>query len=266
MFQSKDKLLNIEVANTPDGYILQPADWAWLKIPTSTAHAQVMAQQLANMASDKTLTLLTPQEKCTVHKHDAILHSIANVSVFRGNGLKFTDAVNVLYEGTIKKNCTKFTARSEVGFLFARNMVPAYRNTSWFANGYTNATTGWNVEKHKFDEQCVEPVIRTKWGNFSWEIGILMIGLALPLQTFTFLYEGNPDDASLLSFVKVVGCRCYCYTNDAQQAAAAIALYDSPNFSEHMRDRLRKHVERGSWSDRLPECVQDEHSESDSDE
>jgi hypothetical protein len=115
-----------------------------------------------------------------------------------------------------------------------RGQVPNFEKTQWFNKDYANATNHWDVNKHSMIDKgaTTEPITKTKWGQFSWEIGLLMCGLALPWQNRSFIYEGNPNDASLLSFIKNFGIKCYCYHNNESEAREAIRQYESESWRQ----------------------------------
>lgn len=228
MLVSSDKLFNIEVVDSPAGYVIRQADWSWFRIPADASSAEALAKQLSSGSSDRHTLLLTANDQvhCEKRQKDIVLHSCANAKLFLNDSFAFYEFITISYEGTVKRNCTRLTTVSEPGYLFSKGGVPHFKSTSWFNTNYKNGTNHWDVTQHEFHTRCKEPQT-TRWGGFAWEVGILMTGLAVPLQLHTFLYEGNPHDLSLISFIKTTHMRCYCYTADADAATKAMQLYEA---------------------------------------
>lgn len=226
--QSQDKLLNIEIASKPQGYFFHPADWSITNMPASPADAAALVAAYRAMQSPKHLALVMARGKDT----DSLL-AAANLKSLVADGLfELSDTVCLTYEGTIKRNGARLTTVAEPGWLFYRGQVPNFEKTQWFNKDFANASNHWDVTKHSMIDKCAttEPIHKTKWGLFSWEIGLLMCGLAHPWSTRSFIYEGNPNDSSLLSFIKNFGMKCYCYCNNESEAREAIRQYESESW------------------------------------
>jgi hypothetical protein len=226
MLVSDDKLFHIDIVKSIDGYVLQPSDWSIVNIPTSVVQARALASVYASLRelSKYHVCLATCRHSSTSEE----LHSLGNVSTFLSTtGLKCTDIIHICYGGTSRKHAARLTPIAEMGFLTSWRPKLDYKATTWFNSNFANATNVWDVTKHTFLDGTAEPVTKTRWGSFAWEIGILMMGLASMREFSTFLYLGNPNDVSLISFVKTVGQKCFIYTDDQESAEQALLLYNS---------------------------------------
>lgn len=224
MFASDDKHLNIEVVKNYSGYVLQPADWSIFNFPKTQDDARHLAdayRQLKESSKNHIAVGVcahsTPREE---------IESLSHVSDFIARS-KFghTDTVHVVYEGTTQRHCSRLTPIACSGFVLSFRDKLDYKSTTWFNSEFANATNAWDVTKHTLPDSTQEPVCKTKWGMFAWEIGLLMIGLSAPRMYSTFLYLGNPDK-SLLSFIKTFGQTCFVYMSDEQEAIKTINEYN----------------------------------------
>lgn len=218
---SQDKKLHISITPDASGYFLQPADWSMISMPSDPKVAASLVNAYQSMAAQKHLALITCRGSGV-----AELQSAANVILLQEAGLQFSDSICLTYEGTTKRNGSRLSIISEHAYLFSRGTAPNFAYTKWFNQSFANATNHWDVTKHTMMDGATEPTPKTKWGNFAWEIGLLMFGLSCPWQFKAFIYEGNPNDPVLLSFIKAFGFTCYCYWKNQEDAKLALQQYE----------------------------------------
>ena len=235
MLTSLDRKLNIEISPSPAGYILQPGDFSIVNMPANEVDADVLARSYASLQVENHIALVTAR-----HKDLDTLKALANLKKLQTEGgLVFTDSICLAYQGTTRRNGARLAVISEPAFLFSKGRPPLYSSTKWFNPLFANSTNLWDLTLQNEKtlpmaankEKIKEPGNKTKWGNFSFDIASLMIGLSLPRQTNTFLYEGNPNDPSLLSFIKHYDTKVFVYCSSEADARDAICRYEAGDFS-----------------------------------
>jgi len=113
---------------------------------------------------------------------------------------------------------------AETGFLFYKGPKPDVTKTSWFSEGYTNATNHWDLTP-----QPGEKTDLTHYQKFCWELGLLMYSLSAPREHRRFIYSHSSlnELPSVFSFCRAYELEVQLYAATNEEAVKIIGIYDA---------------------------------------
>jgi hypothetical protein len=168
--------IQAEVVKSISDAIFQPSDWSVINIPHSEADAVNLLSNLYNSPVSNHVCLILCR-----HRRKFRLEALSNIRRAERDW-HFLDTVTISYEKPSSCSNNGFLPISEVGFIVYKGTSPDTRQTKWFNDSLSNATTMWDLRRQE-DEG--KPAYFQK---FSWEMNLLMLSLSSILESSRFVY------------------------------------------------------------------------------
>jgi hypothetical protein len=220
MLTSKDGLIRVDQVASLASIVFPPSAWSVMNLPTDPADAQAMYKNLFNTPTARHVSLALCR-----HRRKERLAATANVVLSQDAGWSYLDTVSLWYEKPSTCSNNGLLPVAEPGFLLYKGDTPDAKRTSWFGEkNAANATNLWNLAT-----QEEEDATWSYYQKFSWEMNMLLMSLATPLEHTRFIY-GMPlaesDWTSVFKFCKhfLVGVQLYVKAHD--EAEAILAAYE----------------------------------------
>lgn len=181
MLKTEDGVINITVAKDISDVVFQPSDWSVVNIPSDTAKAKRLAENLYNMPSHRHVSLVLNR-----HRRKDRIKGLASLSAFDNKSWRFLDNVSVSYGKPSTCSNNGFLPLCEQGFIFYKGDTPDTKNTAWASDGtYQNATNEWVL--------CPQPIEnvyfkQTYYQKFSWDMQLLLMSMCGQREYSRFIY------------------------------------------------------------------------------
>jgi len=220
MIKSKDGLISIQVVSTDRVWEapLPSADVYVFNMPVKTEEAKTLLSRLNQGTSADSATLLTFR-----HSKIDLVKSMAHTADLSAYPqLTFGDVVFMHYQTTSKRGA--LSKLGEAAVILSKGATPlTWDQTSWYREDSTNAGNVWDLTPYSHDVK--EPLNKTSYGQFSWDLGLLALCLVHPLRHRRLVW-GNPPDMNLFSFAKSFKVQVECFVKTIDEASAFIKKYE----------------------------------------
>jgi hypothetical protein len=218
MIRSHDDLIRIEVIENRGCIPPVASDFSIINLPLSMTGAQMELSSIYNSPTARHVSLLLSR-----YKRKEQLESLQNVTIAEKVGFDFFGSVSIWYEKPSSCSNNAFLPVCETGYLFYKGAQPDAKATEWFGDGTSNATNLWNVSVQEH-----EPSQATYYQKFCWEVPLLLLSLAKPLEHRRFIYDAELTDSelsSLFSFVRHFNIGVQLYETSESMALHIIRRY-----------------------------------------
>jgi hypothetical protein len=220
MLRSVDGLLTIEASKTKSDLIIPASDVSVVDVPESPSESEKLFKAIYNVPTDRHVCLVLVR-----HSKGEYLKALGNVTKIKH--LDYMDEVHITYQKSSKR-AGSFTHLGESGFLFYKGSQPVVENTNWFRNDINglNASNHWDLGVYSVsDDKLKEKGDRTIFPKFAWELGLLLMTLATPLQHKRIVWT-LPWDENLLQFASEWKIRLHLVTTSDVDAYDALTAYE----------------------------------------
>lgn len=236
MLRSIDGMLTVEASRTKTDLIIPASDVSVVNVPENSAESDKLFKSIYNVSTDRHICLVLIR-----HSKGDYLKALSNVTKIKN--LDYMDEVHITYQKSSKRSGS-FTHLGESGFLFYKGSQPIVENTSWFrndANGL-NASNHWDLGIYSISEDKIkEKGDRTIFPKFSWELGLLLMTLATPLQHKRVVWTLSWDE-NLLNFITEWGLRLHLITNSDVDAYDALTAYEKIVSSKEEKNKKMEKI------------------------
>lgn len=220
MLRSNDGLLTVEAIKTKGELIIPASDVSVVNAPIVSSESEKLFKAIYNVPTDRHVCLVLVR-----HSKSDYLKALGNVSKIKH--LDYMDEVHITYQKSSKR-AGSFTHLGESGFLFYKGSQPIVENTNWFRNDSNglNASNHWDLGIYSVtDDKLKEKGEKTIYPKFAWELGLLLMTLATPIQHKRIVWT-LPWDENLLNFVIEWGLRLHLVTASDVDAYDALTAYE----------------------------------------
>lgn len=210
MYQTKNGLVTVTpIADITDA-IFPQADFSIVGIPGDADKALKVLENLYNSPSQAHIALAVPKGKTK--------DKITGLGSISKSSFEYFDTVTLWYEKGMSSG-GKLTSVSEPAYLLFKGPNIDVDKTKWFGVE-ENASNLWNVSG-----QEGEPRTHTGYGRFSWEVAMLLMGMAGPLKHGKFIYAlpGDKDIESISLFCEKYGLTCQMYASSDEKAKRMVS-------------------------------------------
>lgn len=218
MLKSTDGLIKVDQAASLADVVFPPASWSVINIPVDSSEAQAVFKNLYNSPTTRHVSLVL----CRHRRRDR-LAATSNINLAPSQGWSYLDTVSVWYEKPSTCSNNGLLPISEPAFLLHKGEMPDTRRTSWFSKDAANATNLWNLATQEKEGDA------SSYQKFSWEMNMLLMSLAAPLEHGRFIY-GAPitgtEHKSLFGFCRRFGIGVQLYTKTHSESEALISEYE----------------------------------------
>jgi hypothetical protein len=199
--------------------VFPPASWSVINLPVDQVEARDMFKNLFNTPTARHVSLALCR-----HRRKERLGATANVAFSQTMGWHYLDTVSIWYEKPSTCSNNGLLPVAEPGFLLYKGDTPDAKRTSWFGQDIANATNLWNLAPQEDEDGAY-----SYYQRFSWELNMLLMSLATPLEHTRFIYAAplaESDWTGLFKFCKhfMVGVQLYVKTH--AEAEAVVAAYE----------------------------------------
>jgi hypothetical protein len=218
MYKSKDDVLNINVGIDQSNVVFGPADWSVINLSPSPDETKKIFNNVYQTPTSKHVMLAVCRQK-----RKERLKAISNVNL---HGMfNYLESVSIIYDKPKACSNNGLLPLSEIGFLFYKGSLPSVEKTKWFREDYNNATNAWDlsVQDSKNEGQS------SYYQRFSWELNLILMSLATPLQNRRFIYTlplNESEQLSLFSFCTEMFLRVELFCESSQEALQIIKNYE----------------------------------------
>ena len=213
MIRSHDDLIRVEVINNISEIPPVAADFSILNLPLSETDTRGELLNIFNSPTARHTTLLLNR-----HNRKERISTTMNLSIAQKTGFEYLDTVTIWYERSSTCSNNGFLPVCEVGYLFHKGAAPDVKTTAWFSEDKSNATNLWNITSQENEPKSV-----TYYQKFAWEVPLLLMSLAKPLENRRFIYTPELSDYEYDSLFKF--CRQHNIGVQLYSASDAIALH-----------------------------------------
>lgn len=212
MLKTRDGKLQIELIKNLGDAPIRPADWSIVNLPTDSEEAGKFFKNLNNSPNENHVSLVLCR-----HNKKKRIDALINLTL-ANEYLAYLETVSIAYDKPSSCSNNGLLPVSEVGYLFYKGAHPDVKNTAWFRDGMANATNLWDVSP-----RTDEPVTKTYFKKFSWELQVLMFCLCGKPGYRSFIYAtpiSGVDEAQLIhNFCEKYDVSCTLYIDDDVQFA-----------------------------------------------
>jgi hypothetical protein len=220
MIVTDDGLVRIEIASDLSEVIFPASDFSLVNMPTDHEEAEDLFKNLYNTPTNRHISLVFNR-----HKKEDHIKALAN---FNNTPFTYLDSVHLLYEKATITSTSTFLPLSEGVVILHKGNTPDVATTSWFASEgvagpRTNATTIWNVAPSEG-----EPKKFSYYNKLSWEVILLAMSMASPLEHRRFIYALplDGDETSLFELCKKYNLKVQLYCENMQAANKLLEKYN----------------------------------------
>lgn len=217
MFKSKDGVLEIFEGNTPSDVLYPPAGWSIVNSSPSEAEANTLFSNLYQTATSRHVMLVLGRQR-----RKERIQAVKNLPV---TDWSYLETVSIFYERPSTCSNNGFLPISEPGWVFYKGATPDAKKTGWFSAGdYNNATNLWNVAP-----QVKEEVKHIYYQKFSWELQLILMSLAEPLEHKKFIYTlplDKLEQISLFQFCHNFGLTACLYSCGPDETKELLTNYN----------------------------------------
>lgn len=218
MYESKDGFLVVDVVKDVHTAILRPSDCSVFVAHPSEAKTQELAKAIANAATYKHVSLFLNRGK--KNEYLRVMYAMSQVE-----SLKFSDQVVLTYQNTNNKGAG-ITQMAEAAWLFYKGNPPTYSETRWFRDGFANASNHWDLSAYHDDPKKPAVEKPTVFGQFSWDLGLLLLTASYPLEFRSLTWGLNPNDQGLHLFASTFKVKIYGFAPSHEEAKMAVDAYE----------------------------------------
>lgn len=218
MIRSHDDLIRIEVIESIGNIPPVTADFSIINLPVNPESAKNELSCIYNSPTTRHIVLMLNRQK-RKNKID----SMQNLIIAEKVGFEYFDSVSIWYERPSSCSNNGFLPVCETGHLFYKGAAPDARATAWFGDDTANATNLWNVSPQEHEKSQA-----TYYQKFCWEVPLLLLSMAKPLEHKRFIYDAELTDSeldSLFSFVKYFNIGVQLYSTSESMALHIIRRY-----------------------------------------
>lgn len=216
MIRSKDGVIEIIQGENPSAVVFPAASWSVINIPTDAAQAKTLFNHIYDTVNSRSVMLAV----CRYKRKDRV-QAVKNLPAEPWN---YLETVSIWYERPSTCSNNGFLPISEPAWVFYKGDAPDTKRTAWFSAGdYNNATNLWNVAP-----QPEEKAAFIYYQKFSWELNLLLMNLADPLEHKKFIYTLPLDlqeQMSLFSFCHKYGIGAVLYSESHEESADILRNY-----------------------------------------
>lgn len=220
MLRSIDGSVTIESVKAKGELIVPASDVSVVNVPISPSESDKLFSAIYNIPTDRHVCLVLIR-----HSKNDYLKALSNVTKIKH--LDYMDEVHITYQKSSKR-AGSFTHLGESGFLFYKGSQPIVENTNWFRNDVNglNASNHWDLGVYNTNEDKLkEKGNMTVFPKFAWELGLLLMTLASPVQ-HKRIFWSLPWDENLLNFVYEWKLRLHLVTATDVDAYDALTAYE----------------------------------------
>lgn len=196
------------VAQSVADIVCPPTDFIICNTPLDDSKTRQFAQNLYNNPAHRTLVLL-------LNRGSRVQKTIrmANIAAFqatKNTKWSFFDSISISYNKPASCSNSRLLSLSEPGVLFYKgSQAPSPSKTAWASEKeYTNATNEWVLLPVK-EETELTGLEYTYYQKFCWELVMLMLSLASPMQYNRFVYSAV-DSQKQLTKGEVLSLGYFC--------------------------------------------------------
>jgi len=206
MIASEDGVIRVDQTVSLSSVVFPPAAWSVINLPTEVDEADKIFKNLYNSPTSRHILLALSR-----HRRKERLAATANIA--RATQWSYLDTVSIRYDKPSTCSNNGLLPIAEPGFLMYKGGdTPDARRTEWFADGLANATNLWDLAAQP-DEGT-----SSYYQRFSWEMNMLLMSLAGPLENSRFIYGiplSEADWSSVFRFCRHfdVGVQLYAKTH-----------------------------------------------------
>lgn len=236
MLRSVDGFFTIEANKTKTDLIFPASDVSVVNVPENSNESDKLFKSIYNVSTDRHLCLVLAR-----HSKSDYLKALSNITKIKH--LDYMDEIHITYQKSSKRSGS-FTHLGESGFLFYKGSQPVVENTSWFRNDINglNASNHWDLGIYSILEDSLkEKGDKTIFPKFSWELGLLLMTLATPLQHKRIVWT-LPWDENLLYFIKAWGLRLHLITSSDVDAYDALTAYEKIVAKEEAKNKKTEQI------------------------
>lgn len=217
MLRSTDGQFTAESIKNKANMIIPASDVSVINIPIKINDFDQILKTVEAVPTDKHLVLFTSR-----HTKGDLLKAASNLT--RIKNLEFLDIVHLTYQKSSRKTGS-FTHLAESGYLFYKGITPSVDNTAWFRGANSaNASNHWDVSPYS-DDKIKEQSELSIYPKFAWDIGLLLMTLAYPLEHNKLVWT-LPWDEGLISFSVNSGVKLHLITSNDDDAVQALNTYE----------------------------------------
>lgn len=192
MIRSHDDLIRVEVVEDISNAAPIASDFSIVNLPLNAQKATMTMANLFNAPTERHLTMIVNR-----HRRKDRLAATVNLGTVVAQGFEFLDTVSIWYEKPSSCSNNGFLPVCEVGHLFYKGAMPDVKTTEWFGDQTSNATNIWAVTPHEDEGKTA-----TYYQKFCWELPLLLLSMAKPLEHRRFLYGAEITEAELETLFK----------------------------------------------------------------
>ena len=220
MIRSHDDLIRVEIVS--DSGIVMPvaADFSIINLPLSHTQTKETLTNVFNSPTSRHITLLLNRHR----RKDKVL-AMTNLKIAIDVGFEYLDTVSIWYEKPSSCSNNGFLPTCEIGYLFYKGAAPDVSTTAWFGDDTSNATNLWGVMPQEKENRP-----STYYQKFAWEIPLLLLSMAKPLEHRRFIYNAELTEQeldSLFRFCKHFNTSVQLYTTDQANGLHIIRSYNT---------------------------------------
>jgi hypothetical protein len=188
MLISRDGLIRVEVSKKTLLSNPGAADFSIVNLPCHNPDATEMLHTLINTSASKHVMLLL-----TRHRRQDRMKALSAVPFAESAGFEYLDTATIWYEKPSSCSNHGFLPVAEVGYIFYKGgSAPDVKQTEWFGDGTSNATNLWGVSPQENEQRPA-----TYHQRFCWEVPLLLMSLAKPLEYRRFIYAAELSDVEI---------------------------------------------------------------------
>lgn len=219
MLKSSDGLIRVDQASTLADVVFPPASWSVINLPIDPDEARTIFKNLYNSPTARHISLALCR-----HRRKDRLAATANVGLASYQNWSYLDTVSIWYEKPSTCSNNGLLPIAESGFILHKGEAPEATRTKWFApEDRDNATNLWNLATQK-DEATA-----SYYQRFSWEMNMLLMSLAAPLEHARFIYGMPISDIEhelIFGFCRHFGIGVQLYAKTHIESEALITEYE----------------------------------------
>jgi len=220
MIRSHDDLIRVEVIANANIAGPVAADFSIINLPLDAALAKESLNNIFNSPTMRHITLILNRHR----RKDKVL-AMTTLKTAIDVGFEYLDTVSIWYDKPSSCSNNGFLPVCEVGYLFYKGAAPDVGTTAWFGDGTSNATNMWAVTPQELEKRTA-----TYYQKFAWEIPLLLLSMAQPLEHRRFIYNAElteQETDSLFRFCKNFNMAVQLYTTTEANGLSIIRSYNT---------------------------------------
>lgn len=217
MYKSRDGLININVGTNQSSVLFGPADWSIINLSPSPEETRMVFNNIYQTPTSKHVILAVCRQK-----RKERLRALSNAN--QHGMFNYLETVTITYDKPKACSNNGLLPLSEIGLLFYKGNTPSVEKTKWFKESYNNATNLWDlsVQDLKYEGNS------SYYQRFSWELNLIMMSLASPLENRRFIYTlplNENEQFSLFHFCQEYLLKVELFCESSQEAIQILKNY-----------------------------------------